>query len=575
MPFGINWNVVLIVALSVFAWAPLVGPPYFLNAHDAPHSIFYLNQFDQAIRGGVLYPRWGVDFALGYGYPLFNIYSTLALYVAEFFHLLGAGLTAAVKLTYILAFILSGLTMYAFAKRVLSPAAGVLAGIVYMYVPYHLLDIYVRSAFVEFFALIFLPLVLLLFHDLVEKQRARHLVLAGLSYAGLFLTHAATALIFTMLLVPYVAFLILSRFRAGWVQLSRLVGLSLAAAALALALSSIFLVPMLAEKGYIVESQWTQGSFGYAKHFVYPSQFFSPFWGYGYAGEGLQDEMSLQLGLVPTILALVGVVYSFWKGVRNREQVAFFFGAFLIIILAMMSTGVPLWEALPLAAFVQFPWRLLGLAALVMSFLSGSAAHALLDESPVDDLHWQPVLGVVSLVVILASFSYTLPEYTTPLSRSEQPVAIIDFESYYPPDRVGMTVWVTEQPQDTPLVEQYLAGEPLIKARALAEGATLEMLRHGAAVEEIRVNSSTGTEVQFYTYYFPGWRGYVDDREVEIYPMGPHGLITLQVPSGEHHVQIRFGDTSARVFGTVISALSFLLALSILVADSVWRKRLT
>ena len=591
VPFGVSWNVVLIVALSVFAWVPLVGPPYFLDAHDAPHSVFFLNQFDQAIRDGILYPRWGVDFALGYGYPLFNIYSTLAFYVAEVFHLLGAGLTAAVKLTHILAFILSGLTMYAFAKRVLGAQAGVLAGIVYIYVPYHLLDVYVRSAFAESFAFIFLPLILLLFHELIDKRRARDLVLAGLAYAGLFLTHAATAFIFTMLLVPYVAFLILSRFRVGsstrrlypgqaslradWVEFLRLAGLSLGAAALALALSSIFLLPMLTEKGYIVESQWTQGSFGYAKHFVYPSQFCSPFWGYGYAGEGLQDEMSLQLGVSATILAVVGVVYSLWKGVRSRRQIAFFLVAFLVIILAMMPAALSLWETLPLAAFVQFPWRLLGLATLVISFLSGSAIHAWSGGSSLEERCWQPALGILLLVVVLASYSYTLPEYTAPSPRSEQPVAVIDFESFSPPDRVGMTVWVTEQPHDTPLVEQYLEGERLIKARALAEEATVEMIRHGAASEEIRVNSAAGTEVQFYTYYFPGWRGYVDGQEEEIYPMGPHGLITLQVPPGEHRVLIRLGYTPVRVFGTVISVLSFLLALVVLVGNGVVRRRLT
>ncbi len=61
----LDWNIVLVVALSVFAWAPLVGPAYFLNAHDAPHSLFFLNQFDQALRDGVLYPRWGVDLPWG------------------------------------------------------------------------------------------------------------------------------------------------------------------------------------------------------------------------------------------------------------------------------------------------------------------------------------------------------------------------------------------------------------------------------------------------------------------------------------------------------------------------------
>jgi hypothetical protein len=415
----------------------------------------------------------------------------------------------------------------------------------------------------------------LLFHDLIEKRRLRYLALAGLAYAGLFLTHAATAFIFTMLLVPYVAFLIFSKFRVGWVEMLRLAGLSLGSATLAVALSSIFLLPMLVEKGYIVESQWTQGSFGYSKHFVYPSQLFSPFWGYGYAGEGLQDDMSLQLGVLTTILALVGVTYSLWKRVRGRGQIAFFLAASLLIILAMMPVALPLWEALPLAAFVQFPWRLLGLAALTMSFLSGSAFHAFSGVLSFEHRRWQPDLVVLLLVVVLASYSYTLPEYTAPSSRSEEPVAVIDFESFYPPDRVGMTIWVTEQPQDTPLVQQYLAGEPLIKAKALDEGATLQLFRHGAASEEIRVNSTAGTEVQFYTYYFPGWRGYVDGQEVETYPVGPHGLITLRVPPGEHRVLIRFGDTPIRLLGTVVSLLSLLLAVVLLIADVARRGRFT
>lgn len=574
VPHRVSWNVLLILALSVFAWAPLVGPPYFLNAHDAPHSIFFLNQFDQAIRDGVLYPRWGVDFALGYGYPLFDIYSTLAFYVAEVFHLLGAGLTAAVKLTYILAFILSGLAMYAFAKEVLSPEAGVLASVAYTYVPYRLLDIYVRCAFAEFFAFAFLPIILLLFHRLMRERSARNVALAGLAYAGLFLTHAATAFTFSTLLVAYVAFLALTELRASWKGFLRVAALSLGAGILALALTSIFLLPMLAEKGYIVEAQWTQGTFGYAKHFVYPAQLLSPFWGYGYAGEGLQDEMSLQLGMMVTVLALVGVPYSLWKTPRGRGQIGFFVVASLVTILAMTPAALPLWEAFPLAAFVQFPWRLLGVVALTMSILSGSAAHWI-SEAGSMRRNRNPGLAVLLIIVALGSYRYTLPEYTPPSARSEEPVAVIDFESFHPPDRVGMTIWVTEQPHDTPLVEQYLAGQTLIKARATGESATVEMLRHGGASEKVRVTSPTETEVQFYTYYFPGWQAYVDGEEVGIYPTGVHGLITLVVPPGEHEVLIRFGDTPIRVLGRVLSVLSLLLVLGVLAVDVVHKRRLT
>ena len=557
-------NDVMVVSKSVFSWAPLVGPAYFLNAHDAPHSLFFLNQFDQALRDGVLYPRWGVDFALGYGYPLFNIYSTLVLYVAEGFHLLGASLTGAVKLTYIVGTILSGLTMYVFGKRVLGAQGGVVAAVVYMYAPYRLLDIYVRSAFAEFCAFSLLPLILLLFYDLAERHSFRRLVLASLAYAALFLTHAATAFVFTLLLIPYVGLLVLSRIRTGWRGALRLAGVSLSAAIFALALASVFLLPMIAEKGYIMERQWTQGSFGYAKHFVYPSQLFSPYWGYGYAGEGLQDEMSLQLGIAATALATIGTVWCLWNRVAGRGQVAFFVVASLVIVAAVMPAARSVWEVLPLAAFVQFPWRLLGLAVLTMSFASGAAVHGFVGERPGTTDHLDARVAVLVLAVILISYGYTLPQYTEPSARSEQSVAIIDFETFYPPDRVGMTIWAAEQPHDSPLVEQYLAGLSLVKAVALTEGAEVEMVRHGAASEEVRVSSPSGTELQFYTYYFPGWRGYVDGREAEVYPSGPHGLITMHVPPGEHQASIRFGDTPVRLAGTALSTVSLVVALVIL-----------
>ena len=70
----VDTNVILVVAFSLFAWAPLLTPVYFLKAHDAAHSVFFLTEFHQGIQDGYLYPRWGPDHCLGYGYPTFIFY---------------------------------------------------------------------------------------------------------------------------------------------------------------------------------------------------------------------------------------------------------------------------------------------------------------------------------------------------------------------------------------------------------------------------------------------------------------------------------------------------------------------
>ena len=46
----IDPNIWLVLALSIFAWGPLLTPAYFFEAHDARHSVFFLVEFDQTFR---------------------------------------------------------------------------------------------------------------------------------------------------------------------------------------------------------------------------------------------------------------------------------------------------------------------------------------------------------------------------------------------------------------------------------------------------------------------------------------------------------------------------------------------
>lgn len=541
------------LALSTFAWMPLLAPGYFFQAHDAPHTVFFLHAFDKTLRDGYLIPRWATDFALGYGYPLFIFYAPLAYYAAEAFHLLGAGLTVAVKLTYLAGFILSTVSMYFLGRRLFGRSAGLLAAVLYTYVPYHLVDVYVRCDLAESFAYVFLPLTLLAMLEVVEQGGRRSAALAGLSYAGLLLTHNGTALIFTPLLAGYVLFLLARQgMKAGWGRAVRSAGLSLAAGLLGIGISGFFLLPALLERGYIVQEQWIQGSFGYYKHFVFAGQLLSSFWGYGYAGEGLADEMPFQLGLFPLFLSIAAVVLR-WHLPRRRADRTFFLAATGVVILFMLPFSAPLWKVIPLAALVQFPWRLLILTSVTLSLL-GATLTADGEES-------RPAVSpamVLAAVVAAGSFAYTLPQYTPYSARAEADVAVVEFELVYPPDRTGMMAWTKEQPMTSPLVPQYLAGDPLTKAHILEGQGSVEMRYHGGATEEVLVRAQTPVTLEFYTYYFPGWRAVVDGKPVEIWPTDPYGLIALRVPAGEHVVRLRFGDTPVRLAGKGISLFSLL-----------------
>lgn len=557
-------NIWLILAFSIFAWAPLLTPAYFFEAHDARHSVFFLVEFDQTFRDGYWWPRWSPDFAFGYGYPLFNLYAPLAFYAAELLHLLGLGITAAVKTMYVSATIAAGLGMYGLVKGLFGRQAGLLAAIVYMYAPFHLVEIYVRSAYAEFVALAIIPFLFWAFTGLVTTPSPRRIALAGLTYGLLALTHHTTFVAFTPLLLVYLLYLLLAQANWQWRLFVSRAAVTLAAGLLGLALAAIYLGPMLLETRYIKVEQWTSGSYNYLQHFVYFAQLFAPSWGYGYAGPGLLDDLPFQLGIVVGALSCFALVNLVIKPLGQRGAAIFFLAASLMVVWLMSPLAEPVWQVIPIAALVQFPWRLLGMAAFTMSVVAGSLlgqtnpTHEPASADPNLPISQSP-LYLLTLVVILASFPYTLPQYTDIPAWAETPLAVVNWDRASIVDRVGLMAATQEQPQTSPMEQQYLNGEPLTVAGIVAGQGQVETLRHGGSSDEIKVTAPEPVTVQFYTYDYPGWRVELDGASLAHRPEPPYGLITVDLPPGEHVLHLWMGSTPPRTVGAVVSGLALLL----------------
>ncbi len=566
-----NSQVILLLALSSFAWLPLVTPGYFMQAHDAPHSLFFLQAFDEVMRGGSWWPRWGPNFAFGYGYPLWIFYAPLTYFIGEAFHSFGASITTAMKLVDIAATIGATLAMYVWARHHFQKPAAAFAAIVYTYTPYHLLDLYVRSAVAEYFTFVWFPLVLWRWELLLETPSRRNAIAAALVTAALVLTHQGAAFIFALLLAAYLLFVFArslteDRMRKTSGNLRRLT-FAVMAAALTLGLSAIFWLPMLLEQKYIVVEQWTSVAYNYQKHFVFLNQFFSPFWGYGYSDEWLNDDMGFQLGMMPIVAAVVALVIlkPLQSARTNRLSTTIFFFLASVIVVALMSPlSAPFWNTVSIAALVQFPWRLLALSTITLAWLAGAAVEAVSSEKPAVSREHHTVHGsaftvhhfLLMLVVVVASYNYALPQYTARSVAGESARAAVDFELVSYKDRTGYMTWASAQPSSSPLVAEYEANAPLTKAVVLHGDASIEALHHGGESERMRVRASAPTTIQFRTYYFPGWRARVDDQPAALYPSGAYALIAVDVPAGEHDVSLQFEDTTVHWLAKWISALS-------------------
>lgn len=570
-------GLLLSICIALIMAAPLLNDQYFFKAHDAPHSVFYLVEFDQAIRDGAWWPRWSTDFVFGYGYPVFNVYGPLSYFVAEVFVLLGLGYVGAVKAAYILAIIGAAAGMYLLGRRLYGPAAGVLASAVYVFIPYHVLDLYVRSAFAEFFAFVWLPVVLwaLLrlegeppgYEQSEDRSRAPTVgavAVAGGAVAALLLTHNATALIFLPLAALFVVWrlveFVVSRRSAaqfGWL-LVRYLG----AGALAIGLSAAFWLPFVLESRYLKLDTFTSNQFDLSNNFVHVFQFFSPFWGFGYSGGGVNSTMSFQLGLSALVLGAFTLAGSPLRIPRQARRAAVFFALGSVALLVLTTAiAAPLWDAFPMAALVQFPWRLLAISALTLAALAGAAIAGL------EARFTEPTAALRAATpllfgVVVVSYPLLRAEPTPIKAENVTPVAVVNFElaSY-----TATTIWAEYTPKTSPMVAQYQAGKPPEKWE-LAEGAgAVEQIRHAGRSDAAHVSTPDGGKLVYRTFDYPGWTIRIDGQTVEHYRVPPLALIGVDVPPGDHEVTARFEPTPPRLIGEGISGLSVLLALGMLV----------
>ena len=584
-------NLLLVVALTVFAIAPLFQPGFFWGAHDARHSVYFLYEFDRSIQDGILYPRWSPDITFGYGYPLFNIYGPLAFYLGEAFHLLGLDLLWAIKMVFATSFVLSGLTMYLFVRRLMGGWAGLIAGLVYVYVPYHIGDIYVRGAFAESVALVFFPLILWTFYETVENPRPLALAGGALSYAGLVFSHNGLLLLFSPFLGIYLVFLVVSRAwqdvhdagastRKGWEPLARAMGkrgwAPLASLLLGLGLSALFWLPMALEFKYVRLDQWLGGYYDYRDDFVYFFQFFSPFWGHGLSRPGPHDDLSFQIGAVPVILSVFSLAAVARMRDRVQRRMTLFFQVSLVaIVFLMLSASRAFWELLPIVIFAQFPWRLLALVMPCVAFLAGSVVAN--ERQPRDDRGPTLATWGLTILIIIASYAYLSPQIIEP---AEGPVSLAGMMRFMQSSNqmTGSVAWTHEIPTWSAFAEHVMSeGEAPDLKVDLAElpkprrRLAVDLQESSTISQELWVHAEEEGLIVFNIFYYPGWQAYILDglhgeieTRLEVMPHGSIGRVSVSVPEGEYYLLLRFEDTPVRVVGQLMSVTSLLTILAIL-----------
>lgn len=546
----------VLVAAGAAGRTLLAGP--LPSGHDA---IYYLPrhvEFFRALSEGVPFPRWAPDFGGGYGQPLFEFTPPLFYYLTAGAHAAGLGWYAASAATDLILLAGAGLAMYLLAREFFGPMGGVIAASSYLLAPYFLVTLFVRYSMGDFAAFAFAPLAIWGVTHHARDGGPQGLLAGAVGIAGVLLSSNHVAL----MTLPAIGlaggiFTLASR---NWAAARR----ALTPLLLGLGNSAFFWLPALAERQFVYVDRAIKGVYDYEFHFVSPLQLIYSPWGYGGSVAGPDDGFSMSLGVPHLIL---GAVAAASVPLIRRQATS---GAVAITTAAVTALGAaffttdaarPIWTAVPLLQYFQFPWRFLSLGTLAISFLAGGAALLLPRRGG-----WvRPLLalGIVGLLLVQGApnavpppADYDLPDALTPQNVVEWGLVGSNANEFEP-------IWVQRSP---PLP----APGPLT---VVAGTATWEPVALGSHVREFSVTAAGPARLRLNTFYFPGWYLTLDGREQTIDFGNPAGLMEFDLPSGSHIVRLIFRDTPIRALSAGISLVSLLVATSLMVVVSTRHRR--
>lgn len=575
MRFFKNWTVwcIAFLVLLTFSWN-LITPGFF-RIHDFTH-VGRLAEMRLALDAGHFPAIWSQNYGFGYGMPLFLFYGPLPFYLASIISYLGIGYLGAVKITFLLSGVVGFLGMYLLARR-FGNLAGLVAATLFIAAPYRAVDIYVRGALNEVWAIAFLPWILL-GAEVTKKHPRRGVVITSAAVASLVLTHNLTAF-FALPLLSLVGLWSI----VLWVKAKERLPRSLAyigGLALGALLSVFYSIPAFLEKNQTSIDSILGGYFDFRLHFLYIRQLFIPRWGYGGSEYGPNDGISFHLGtlavvliglfVVTTLLRFIhrfrhklnqkDILHHVQKSLTRKEAFGLSLFAGLGISLFMtLNHALPIWEAISIMSFIQFPWRFLAVA-IVFSSLIGGLFISQIRLAPVRAF---VAFGCILLAIIGQSGLHQPQEWLPdPVDfYTSTPHEVQNNLSSILPDYIPKTF-----NQKLPSID---APERIIFSNE-GEGTRYELNQPHQIL--LFTQTPPDTTVTWNIAHFPGWKYFVNDEEVS-----PHlredGRMEFISEEPISNVSASFEPTPLRQATLAISFIAFIAWLTLLMPELSTRSR--
>ena len=536
---------------AVISTAPLARQvlPY---GHDVSFHLTRIDGIADGLRSGQFPVRLNPTFLGGYGYADPTMYPATFLYFPAALRLLGVSTIVTYQL-FILAInsLTAGLSYSCFKRLLRRRDLAVFASVAYTLCLYRLICVFTRGAIGELIAMAFLPAVLLGMYEVFfgDTRRGSRWLVVG--FIGLVNCHVLS------LEIAAVFCAIFLLFNLGRIAEPKRLRALAGSAAVVVLLSLWIIVPMLdLMHGDMYATAYKRDI---ADDAAYPFELFATFVnsnGLSGARNEAHTKMPLTVGGILAIGALLFLFLRFFKQSDEAEDVrlvAVGTGSLKLSIAALFITSTLFpWTAVSKIPYlgdflsaVQFPWRYLGVASIMLVTVLAVAVARLCDITG----HRRLMLFLCAAVVASSCAPYLDGYMQNPLQGTILPRKSTPLSTFY----IGGQEYMHMGTSVTLLETRESA---IVAGGASIDSITKRYLHVGFSYSD----AAGGAYAELPLYYYNGYRATDGDGNNLTVSAGENGVVHVGLPDGFGDVSVLYRPPASY---RVAEGISLLVALGI------------
>ncbi len=510
-----------------------------------------IQQFVLNLKSGQIPPRIAPNFNFNLGFPVFNYYAPTSYWLTSFFNLIGLSIIDSLKISFLLALIISFYSMYKLTILYFNFYSSLFAGLLYASSPWLASEIFIRGNLGTIWFIAFLPLSFYLLKKNSEKF-SKKIFLLTIIILGLNLTnHNVLSLVLLPLLIIFI-FLLPNKKR------------NILTLIFSLLINSYFFIPAILEINFTWAKNLVKNA-NFPDHLLCLWQLWTtPFWGYGGSAPGcIEDGMSFMIGKPQIIFGIIGLLFTLINIKKNKKiKNELYYFLFLTLFFIFFTT----YFSYPIAnllknqlAFFQFPWRFLVFIIFGIAFFSAGINFK---SKKINIL-----IFIIGLIIVFYNSKF-FTKHTIPNEKFNQEflsepyinkrVTYKIFE--YLPKTVNYFYWLKHEPKKNKdyQIDQHLETNQPINS---LDKTSIIVIKNNNFEKIIQTQSK---KIILNISYLPYWKIYINNQQIFPKNIDLLGRPTINLDGKNNLIKIKYQQTYIQIISNylTLATLIFLILLT-------------